>query len=141
VYVLDYAWRSVRRVRPAVRRGHVVICDRWVTDLRRHPAPNSPAARLAEWLVGAPDVFVLADAPAEEMVARKGERSVEESRSEQESLRRAGHDLDGRRARGGGSCTFVTFDTSSENKSSRGVRLLVPVRLVVAAAHHRLPKA
>jgi thymidylate kinase len=141
VYVLDYVWRSVRRVGPAVRRGHVVICDRWVTDLRRHPAPDSPAARLAEWLVGAPDVFMLADAPAEEMVARKGERSVEESRAEQESLRRAGRDLDGRRARGGGSCAFVTFDTSSDNKSSRGARLLVPVRLVVAAAHHRLPKA
>jgi thymidylate kinase len=139
VYVLDYLWRSVRLVRPAVRRGHVVICDRWVTDLRRHPAPGSSAARVAQWLVGAPDVFMLADAPVEEMVARKGERSVAESRAEQEGLRTAGHELDGRRARGGGTCSFVTFDTSSTNRATRGTRLLESVRLVVAAAHHHLP--
>jgi thymidylate kinase len=139
VYALDYLWRSVRRVRPAVRRGHVVICDRWVTDLRRHPAPGSPAARLAEWLVGAPNVFVLADAPVEEIVARKGERSVEEARDEQEGLRAAGVDLHGRRARGGGTCTFLTFDTSSASKATRSVRQLEPMRTIMAAAHRGLP--
>jgi thymidylate kinase len=139
VYVVDYWWRSVRRVRPSVRRGHVVICDRWVSDLRRHPTPDSPAARVAERLVGAPDVFVLADAPAEEMVARKPERTVEEAAAEQQALREVGGELAGRSVRHGGRCVFVTVDTSVATPIPAEQRIVPLVGAIVSAAHRVLP--
>jgi len=139
VYVLDYWWRSVRHVRPAVRRGHVVLCDRWVSDLRRHPAPGSPAARVAEWLVGAPDVFLLADAPIYEIVARKPERTLAEAGMEQDGLREVGRQLRGRSVRKGGRCEFQVIDTSAMGHGSPEDRLAVVVRSVVGAAHRNLP--
>lgn len=86
LYAADYTWRSLRRVRPAVRRREIVVCDRWVTDLRRQPWPNSPAAAVAERLVGAPDVLALAWAPSEVIHARKAERTLDDTRAEQEAL-------------------------------------------------------
>jgi len=138
-YVADYWWRSIRRVRPAVRKGHVVLCDRWVSDLRRHPVPDSPAARVAEWLVGAPDVFLLADAPVYEIVARKPERTLAEAGMEQDGLRHVGHQLHGRPARGGGHCDFQVINTSAIGDGTPEDRLAAVVRRVVGAAHDRLP--
>lgn len=140
VYVLDYWWRAARRVRPALRRGEVVLCDRWVSDLRTHPAPGSPAARVAEWLVGAPHVFVLADAPIEEIVARKQERTPAEATAEQEGLRTVGGQLHGRTARGGGFCSFHTVDTSAHSRVPAADRLLPTLRSVMSAAHTALPR-
>lgn len=140
VYVLDYWWRAARRVRPALRRGEVVLCDRWVSDLRSHPAPGSPAARVAEWLVGAPHVFVLADAPVEEIVARKQERTPAEATAEQEGLRTVGGQLHGRTARGGGFCSFHTVDTSAHSRVPAADRLLPTLRSVMSAAHTALPR-
>jgi thymidylate kinase len=140
VYVLDYWWRAARRVRPALRRGEVVLCDRWVSDLRTHPAPGSPAARVAEWLVGAPHVFVLADAPIEEIVARKQERTPAEAAREQEGLRAVGAQLHGRSVRGGGRCAFHTVDTSAQSGVRASDRLLPTLRSVMSAAHTALPR-
>lgn len=140
VYVLDYWWRAARRVRPALRRGEVVLCDRWVSDLRTHPAPGSPAARVAEWLVGAPHVFVLADAPIEEIVARKQERTPAEATAEQEGLRTVGGQLHGRAVRGGGFCAFHTVDTSAHSRVPTADRLLPTLRSVMSAAHTSLPR-
>lgn len=141
VYVVDYWWRSLRRVRPQVRRGGVVLCDRWVSDLRRHPAPGTPAARVAEWLVGAPHVFVLADAPVDEIVARKPERTIAEAAAEQTALRGVGGELHGRPARGGGECVFHVVDTSARSGAAADARLLPVVRAVMTAAHAGLPGA
>jgi thymidylate kinase len=85
-YAVDYAFRSLFRLRPAVRRREVVLCDRWVTDLRRGPAPGSRASLAAERLAGRPQVMVLASAPAEVIVARKRERTLAQAAAEQAEL-------------------------------------------------------
>lgn len=85
-YAIDYAFRSLVRLRPAVRHRSVVLCDRWVTDLRRGPAPGSSASRVAECLAGRPHVMVLASAPADVIVGRKPERTLAEAAAEQADL-------------------------------------------------------
>ncbi|MEU4158275.1 thymidylate kinase [Actinoplanes sp. NPDC026670] len=88
-YAGEYGWRYLRDVLPALVRGRVVIADRWVYDLRESPWPGSPAARVAELLVPAPDLLVLPDAPIDVIHRRKPERSRAEQREQQERF----HDL------------------------------------------------
>ena len=64
-YAVEYGWRYLSTVAGPKRRGEVVICDRYVYDLRDSPWPGSRASVFAEWLVPAPDVMVLPDAPVE----------------------------------------------------------------------------
>ena len=89
---------------------------------------------MAEWLVGRPHVFVLADAPIEQIVARKPERTVAAATAEQAALRSLGEAMHGQRARGGGRTTFHVADTSG----ARGTAEAPLVDRIVATLHRRL---
>jgi len=128
-YAFDYAFRSAVRLRPAVRRGSVVLCDRWVTDLRRGPAPGSRASIAAERAAGKPQVIVLASAPADVIVARKPERTVEEAAAEQAALAKVIAEYDATPGSAG-----LVADTSGTGPDPLGEI----VAAVVAATHrHR----
>ena len=86
-YAAEYCWRYLTAVSPGVRRRDVVICDRYVYDLRESPWPGSLASRVAEILVPAPDVLVLPDAPIGAIHARKPERSLPEQAAQQGRFR------------------------------------------------------
>ena len=73
-YAAEYMWRYASKVAPQVRRRSVVICDRYVYDLRDSPWPGSPAARVVAAVVPNPDVLILPDAPPAVIHARKPER-------------------------------------------------------------------
>ena len=77
-YAAEYIWRYQRTVAPARRKGHIVLVDRYVYDLRESPWPGSMASRVAEAMVPRPDILVLPDAPDEMIHARKPERSAGE---------------------------------------------------------------
>lgn len=133
-YGVDYVWRVWRTVSPLRRRGAVVLCDRWVTDLRRHPVPGTWAARLTEWIVGRPQIIVLADAPVEQIVARKPERTLEDAAHEQQSLRSVGESMHGRSARGGGRTVFHIADTSGPIGEAEALL----VSRIIEALHRQL---
>lgn len=86
-YAAEYLYRYLRTVAPALARREVVIADRWVYDLRESPWPGSAAARFAEFLVPAPDLLVLPDAPAEVIHHRKPERPLREQAAQQQRYR------------------------------------------------------
>ncbi|HWS35453.1 MAG TPA: thymidylate kinase [Actinoplanes sp.] len=123
-YAGEYGWRYLRAVVPSLVRGRVVIADRWVYDLRDSPWPGSPAARVAEWLVPAPDLLVLPDAPAEVIHRRKPERSESEQRAQQERFHRL---LAEKPAR----CAEVVVDTSGPADG----QVTALVAAVIRAAH------
>jgi thymidylate kinase len=123
-YAGEYLWRYLSTVAPALARRHVVIADRWVYDLRESPWPGSRAARAAEFLVPAPDLLVLPDAPPELIHARKPERALAEQAGQQLRFRRL---LAERPAR----VTEVVVDTSGAAPDP----LAQLVAAVVQAAH------
>jgi len=123
-YAVEYGWRYARMVAPKRRKRRVVICDRYVYDLRESPWPGSPAARFAQKIVPAPDVLVLPDAPDELIHARKPERAAADQARQQQAFR----DLLLERP---AKVTELVVDTSGASPDS--VRELVSV--VVAAAH------
>jgi thymidylate kinase len=84
-YAAEYVWRYLHLVAPHVARNRVVVCDRWITDLRHSPWPGSRASWLLERVLPAPDVLVLPDAPDEVIHRRKPERTLAEQ-SEQQRL-------------------------------------------------------
>ncbi len=86
-YAVEYGWRYLSTVAPARRRGEVVLCDRYVYDLRDSPWPGSPAAAFAQRLVPAPDILVLPDAPDDVIHARKPERTLAEQSAQQQKFR------------------------------------------------------
>jgi thymidylate kinase len=86
-YALEYGWRYLSTVALPRRQGRVVICDRYVYDLRESPWPGSRAAAFAERLVPRPDVLVLPDAPPEVIHARKPERSLADQAAQQAALK------------------------------------------------------
>lgn len=86
-YAAEYTWRWIHLVAPALMKRRVVLCDRWVTDLRESPWPGSPAARFVERLVPHPDVLVLPDAPDAVIHARKPERPAAEQARQQQVFR------------------------------------------------------
>ena len=86
-YAVEYGWRYLSTVAPARRRGEVVLCDRYVYDLRDSPWPGSPAAAFAQRIVPRPDILVLPDAPIELIHARKPERTFAEQRDQQQKFR------------------------------------------------------
>ena len=86
-YAVEYGWRYLSIVAPARRRGEVVLCDRYVYDLRDSPWPGSPAAAFAQRLVPRPDILVLPDAPIEMIHARKPERTLAEQAEQQQKFR------------------------------------------------------
>ena len=71
----DGIWRYWTRVRPLLKQGANVVCDRWMCDLRLEPQPGWPAlAAVAERFVGRPNVAVLADPPVD-VIARRSTES------------------------------------------------------------------
>lgn len=86
-YAVEYGWRYLSTVAPARRRGEVVLCDRYVYDLRDSPWPGSPAAAFAARIVPRPDILVLPDAPIAVIHARKPERTLAEQGAQQEKFR------------------------------------------------------
>jgi thymidylate kinase len=78
--VLRLWWRSAR-AGAAVRRGHVVVFDRYTYDAGLRPGTRDLRSRISYWAteraVPAPDVAVILDAPGELMFARKQEHDIE----------------------------------------------------------------
>lgn len=86
MFVADY-WSSwLRHVMPSKIRSTLIVFDRYYHDLlvdqRRYRLPARFA--LARWLsplIPQPDLWLVLDAPAENLVARKGEISLDSARS------------------------------------------------------------
>ena len=86
MFVADY-WSSwLRQVMPSKIRSTLIVFDRYYHDLlvdqRRYRLPERFA--LPRWispLIPQPDLWLVLDAPAENLVARKGEISLESARS------------------------------------------------------------
>jgi thymidylate kinase len=129
-YAFEYAWRWATKVALPVRRGEVVICDRYVYDLRWSPAPGSRAAALAQHLVGRPDVIVLPDAPAASIHARKPERTVAEIVEHQAAFRSL-------LAEGPARTAALIADTSGADPDPAAD----VIGAVVAAAHRRTARS
>ena len=124
-YALEYMWRYASTVAPAVRKRRVVICDRYVYDLRDSPWPGSRAAVFVQRVVPAPDVLVLPDAPAELIHARKPERTKSEQARQQREFRALLAEQPAR-------CAELVVDTSGET-----VDPVAPVVAAVVEAAHR----
>lgn len=123
-YAVEYGWRYLSTVAPARRRGEVVLCDRYVYDLRDSPWPGSPAAAFAQAIVPRPDILVLPDAPIELIHTRKPERTFAEQSAQQQKFR----ELLAERPAG---FAELTVDTSGATADpSFGV-----VRAVISCAH------
>ncbi len=86
-YAGEYGWRYLRTVAPRRWRKDIVICDRYVYDLRESPWPGSRASWLVERIVPRPDILALPDAPAEVIHARKPERQLAEQAAQQQKFR------------------------------------------------------
>ncbi len=86
-YAGEYCWRWLSQVAPGLARREVVVCDRWVTDLRESPWPGSPASRVLERMLPRPAVVVLPDAPDTVIHRRKPERSLAEQSRQQQAFR------------------------------------------------------
>lgn len=86
-YAAEYGWRYLRTVAPSRWRRNIVICDRYVYDLRESPWPGSRASWLVERIVPRPDILALPDAPAELIHARKPERQLAEQAAQQQKFR------------------------------------------------------
>jgi thymidylate kinase len=123
-YAAEYCWRYVSTVSPGVRRREIVICDRYVYDLRESPWPGSLASRVAEAVIPAPDVVALPDAPDGVIHARKPERSPQEQAAQQDRFRALA-------AGGPARVAEVVVDTSGADDD--GIADLVAA--VVTAAH------
>jgi thymidylate kinase len=120
-YAAEYGYRWWRDIRPGMRRGGVVISDRYVYDLRESPWPGSMASRFAEWLMPRPDVLVLPDAPDRIIHARKPERTASEQAAQQDRFRALVASNPARTA-------SLTVDTSGMSSTE-----LDPVAAVIAA--------
>ena len=125
-YALEYGWRYATTVLPAVARREVVVCDRYVYDLRWSPAPGSRAEAFARRIVGRPAVLAVPDADAACIFARKPERTLADITAQQDGFRRLA-------AERPASCANLLVDTSGATPDP--VALLV--RAVVEATHRR----
>jgi thymidylate kinase len=128
-YAAEYGWRYATEVLPHRRRRRVVVCDRWVYDLHESPWPGSPAARVVQRLLPAPDVLVLPDAPAEVIHRRKPERPVAEQARQQARYRQL-------LAAAGCRVATLVADTSGRDPDPVG-----PVLAAVVRAAHRVAPA
>ncbi|MBN8455595.1 hypothetical protein [Accumulibacter sp.] len=86
MFVADYWSGWLRQVMPSKIRSTLIVFDRYYHDLlvdqRRYRLPVRFA--LPRWispLIPQPDLWLVLDAPAESLVARKGEISLESARS------------------------------------------------------------
>ncbi len=128
-YAVEYGWRYLTTVAGPRRRGEVVICDRYVYDLRESPWPGSRASVFAELIVPRPDIMVLPDAPAEMIHERKPERSLADQRRQQEQFRELLAEEPGR---------FANLIIDTSGRQDDAVEPLVLA--VISAAHLGPPK-
>jgi len=90
-WVLDCWLGYLFLVRPARRRCHLVIFDRYLPDLLvdpvryRLPPTTIPVATWLVKLAPQPDVFILLDAPADKVQARKQEVTLAESQRQRQA--------------------------------------------------------
>ena len=128
-YAVEYGYRWWRDIRPGMRRGRVVICDRYVYDLRESPSPNSSAPRLVEFLMPRPDVLILPDAPDGLIHARKPERPAHEQAAQQARFRAL-------LLQGPARTASLIVDTSGPDPV--GTDTIAPVVASVVASMHRV---
>jgi serine acetyltransferase/thymidylate kinase len=98
-FVADYAVGFAARLRPLRTRSGLALFDRYLHDLLADPARyryGAPMAfaRLAARLVPGPDLWVLLDAPARVIQARKREVSPEQSEWQRRAYLALGAKLD-----------------------------------------------
>ncbi|MDX1661275.1 MAG: hypothetical protein R3326_05745 [Gemmatimonadota bacterium] len=97
---IDYRIGYARWVRPALRRGELVVFDRYFWDLLADPrryryAGSSDLVRSVGRGIPRPDVTVVLDAPVEVLRSRKREVPREEVASQREIYRALAEELDG----------------------------------------------
>lgn len=89
-------------IRPALRRGDLVLFDRYVHDILVDPrryryGGSARLARRAVGLVPRPDAFVVLDAPVEVLRSRKREVAAGETDRQRSAYRRLADELPGAR--------------------------------------------
>ncbi|WP_019504093.1 hypothetical protein [Pleurocapsa sp. PCC 7319] len=89
-FLIDYSIGYIFQIYPQLVRSTFVVFDRYYHDLlvdtRRYRYGGSNwLAKLVGWLIPQPDLWILLDAPAEVLQARKQEVSFEETARQQEA--------------------------------------------------------
>jgi thymidylate kinase len=92
-YVLAYAGGYALAVRPRLARSTLVVFDRYYDDLAVDPKRlryDGPAAlvRWARRLIPIPDLYLILDVPADQLLARKHEVPLRELRRQRDEYRR-----------------------------------------------------
>ena len=87
-YAGEYAIRFWANIAPRLALGHIVVLDRFVYDLSVMPHGSPVAASVARRMVKAPDLLLLLDAPADEIHARKPERTIDAIKERQATFSR-----------------------------------------------------
>lgn len=86
-YAVNLAGRFHRHVRPRLRRGGVVVVDRYVDDLAVMPGASRRSLALARRLVRRPDILVLVETPLATVAARRPGQPAARLRFEMERFR------------------------------------------------------
>lgn len=89
-FLADYLLGYISRILPLKMKSHLVIFDRYFHDLLVDPVRyryGAPAwmASMTSWLIPKPDLFIVLDAPAEVIHARKQEVPLEETKRQREA--------------------------------------------------------
>ncbi|MBL8327786.1 MAG: hypothetical protein JNJ71_02970 [Rubrivivax sp.] len=98
-FVADYWQGWLRAVLPTKLRSGLVLFDRYFHDMlvdhRRYRLPQAFApARWASWLIPQPDLWLILQADAETLVARKGEITLQSARELLGRYGQLAHSLD-----------------------------------------------
>jgi|1186.fasta_scaffold09130_3 thymidylate kinase len=86
---LDFRWRHRTQIRPRLRSGATVICDRYAYDMATWNLPRLTEQRLLGLLrqfARRPDHTILLDAPPEVVRSRRDELTIAEIRRQQRRL-------------------------------------------------------
>jgi thymidylate kinase len=87
---LDFRWRYRTQIRPRLRSGTTVICDRYAYDMATWNVPSIADIRLLTLLTRftqRPDFTILLEAPAEVVRTRRDELTLDEIVRQQARLR------------------------------------------------------
>lgn len=86
-YAVEYFLRTLRPYIDAKLLGKIVLCDRYIYDIRLIPGHSKAAVWFARTVCPKPDINVCLLAPAEVVRARKAERSVQVIEDQQNVFR------------------------------------------------------